>query len=157
MKQLLVAAMLLLAGCSSNGQASWQTAEVKDLDSGAVVVLGEVLPQTTTIVTLWSVWCVPCRQELPHLEKLKKSDGAISVVGINIGDDESSTREFLDELGVTFANYRDEDASLLTALKVPAVPATFIIDAEQKIVWKHLGALNQDDLSAAIDTYVQVG
>ena len=93
MKRVLVAAvLLLLAGCSSDGEARWQTAEVKDLDSGAVVVLGEVLPQTTTIVTLWSVWCVPCRQELPHLEKLKQSDGAISVVGVNIGDDEASTR-----------------------------------------------------------------
>ncbi|MFM8870790.1 MAG: TlpA family protein disulfide reductase [Actinomycetota bacterium] len=157
MKQLLVAAVLLLAGCSSNSQASWQTAEVKDLDNGAVVVLGEVLPQTTSIVTLWSVWCVPCRQELPHLERLEESDGAISVVGINIGDDEASTREFLNELGVTFANYRDEDAALLTSLKVPAVPATFIVDSKQEIVWKHLGALNQDDLTAAIDRYAQVG
>ena len=152
MKRLLVVATLLLSACSggTSTSGSWQSTQVVDAVSGTEVVLRDTLPEQLTFLALWSVWCGPCKEELPRLEKVFQ-DGTASVIGINIGDDSAAVADYVKSINVSFPMYRDENSDLLSALKVPAVPATFALDGEGTIVWSHLGALSAEELQSTID------
>lgn len=152
MRKRALAMVLLLAACSGNGStsSSWRATNVVDAVSGKSVTLKDALPEQVTFMALWSVWCGPCKEELPRLEQVFK-EHQVAVVGVNIGDDADAVSEYVRSINVSFPMYRDENSDLLSALKVPAVPATFAVDASGKIVWTHLGALSAEDLQSQVD------
>ena len=47
--------------------------------------------------------------------------------------------------------YWDETGDLLTALKIPSVPATLAVDENGDIIWFHLGALSAAELDAKVN------
>jgi len=54
----------------------------------------------TTLITVWATWCVPCRAELPHIEKLyqtTKERKDIRVVTFNIDENPGLVQPFLSE------------------------------------------------------------
>ena len=53
---------------------------------------------------------------------------------------------FVESVGVTWDMGRDPDASILQSLGGTALPTTVLLDANGKIVYQHLGALDVDDL-----------
>jgi thiol-disulfide isomerase/thioredoxin len=56
-------------------------------------------------VNLWGTWCIPCRAEMPHIQRLydeAKSVGDRLVLTVNIDEDVELTRKFLSENGYTF-------------------------------------------------------
>ena len=72
-------------------------------------------------------------------------------VGVDIGEDPAAAQAFLDELGVTFPQYADEDGELTDALGIAALPVTLVVDADGQIATTHLGPMSVDDLHAALD------
>jgi thiol-disulfide isomerase/thioredoxin len=108
------------------------------------------------VVTVWAVWCEPCRKELPVLDALaRERDGTVAVVGLNHGDEPARARAFLDDLGVTFPSWRDPDGRLVTALGVGSLPATFVVDASGAIVWRRLGVVTPDEVQTTVDAVTQ--
>ncbi|MFV0279440.1 MAG: thiol:disulfide interchange protein TlpA [Rhodoblastus sp.] len=87
------------------------------------------------LVNLWATWCVPCREEMPALDKLQAKLGSkdFEVVAINIDTARlERAREFLKEISVkTLAFYHDPKADvfyrLRTAGKVVGLPSTFLV------------------------------
>lgn len=75
----------------------------------------------TLLVNLWATWCVPCRAEMPALDRLQaKMGGAeFEVVAINIDTgDETKPVKFLKEIGVkSIALHRDETMGVFNDLK----------------------------------------
>jgi thiol-disulfide isomerase/thioredoxin len=96
-----------------------------------------------TVVSMWATWCGPCKKELPMLEEL--AGEGVSVVGVNVGDSPDAVADFLDEFGITFANYIDVDGELMSDLDVPSVPATMIV-VDGELVWKNLGEVTRADI-----------
>jgi thiol-disulfide isomerase/thioredoxin len=76
----------------------------------------------TVLVNLWATWCVPCRAEMPALDRLQaKLGGAdFEVVAVNIDTSRlDRPKAFLDEAGVKSLNrYADSSADSFEALKV---------------------------------------
>lgn len=95
-----------------------------------------------TVVNVWASWCVPCRQEHPILDEVAK-DTRIRLVGINYKDDPENARRFLGQLGNPFAAV-GTDPRGRTAIDwgVYGVPETFVITADGKIAYKHIGPLS---------------
>ncbi len=92
----------------------------------------------TVLLNLWATWCVPCREEMPHLDSLQASMGSevFEVVAVNVdtGSDEKP-RKFLNEIGIeklTF--YQDPTLGIFNDLKkrglVLGLPVTLLVDAE---------------------------
>ena len=75
----------------------------------------------------------------------------VSFVGVDIGEDPAAAQAFLDELGVTFPQYADEEAELTDALGTAALPVTLIVGDDGRISTTHIGPLSVDDLHAALD------
>lgn len=88
------------------------------------------------LVNLWATWCVPCREEMPALDRLQKDMGSdlFEVVAINIDTgDVEKPKAFLAETGVaSLAFYRDATMGSFNTLKKQGLafglPVTVLVD-----------------------------
>lgn len=91
------------------------------------------------LLNLWATWCVPCRLEMPALDKLNAemgADGRFSVVAVNIDTRNlEKPRDFLKEIEVkSLAYFADPSAKVFQDLKSAGrafgMPTTVLIDAK---------------------------
>lgn len=95
------------------------------------------------VLNIWATWCVPCRTEMPSIERLQAlfSPDSFKVVAVSI--DESGpdvVRAFRDELGLTFDILHDQTRAIERVYQTTGVPETFVIDHRGRIVKKLIGA-----------------
>ncbi|SCY58919.1 thiol:disulfide interchange protein TlpA [Microvirga guangxiensis] len=91
----------------------------------------------TILVNLWATWCVPCREEMPALDKLEAEFGGsdFQVVAINVDTrNTDKPKAWLQENGIgKLAYYADPSGKLLQVLQksghVVGLPTTFMVDA----------------------------
>jgi len=92
----------------------------------------------TVLVNLWATWCVPCRIEMPALDRLQAARGGdrFQVVAVNVDLKNSErARAFLDETGVkNLAFYSDPTNSSLAKMKQRGLafglPTTLLFDGK---------------------------
>lgn len=95
------------------------------------------------LLNIWATWCVPCREEMPALDKLETKLGGkdFDVVAINIdkgGADKAAA--FLEETGAKrIALYTDPTGKLFSTLKAVGMPTTLIIDRNGKEIARLIG------------------
>ena len=106
------------------------------------------------LVSMWAVWCQPCRRELPELQKISLADEGVDVLAVNVGDDPERIAEYLDEMSLELPVAIDPVGDLLTALDVGTVPATVLFDRDGTILWSHLGAVSADQVEAALSEFI---
>jgi len=96
-----------------------------------------------TIVNFWATWCPPCRAEIPDLIALQaKYRDRLQVIGIS--QDEAGV-----EVVKRFATEHDINYPIVMASPeldklfpgVSALPTSFVIDRDGRIVQKHVGML----------------
>lgn len=87
------------------------------------------------LLNLWATWCIPCRQEMPALDRLEAKRGGpdFQVVAINIDTARlDRPKAFLHEIGVkSLAFYADNTANVFQILKqdgkVLGLPTTILV------------------------------
>ncbi len=87
-------------------------------------------------MNLWATWCVPCRAEMPALDRLQKTKGGadFQVVTVNVDTgDPAKPAAFLQEIGTTgLPDYRDPKMAFFNQLKTRGLafglPTTLILD-----------------------------
>jgi thiol-disulfide isomerase/thioredoxin len=90
----------------------------------------------TVLLNLWATWCVPCRKEMPALDKLEGKLGSdkFAVVAINIDTrDADKPKTFLKDANLTrLGNFHDEKAGVFQELKgiglALGMPTSVLID-----------------------------
>ncbi len=95
------------------------------------------------LLNIWATWCLPCRKEMPDLERLQAElgSGTFEVVALSVdrGGLEAS-KKFLDQIKVTkLGLYADPSGRAGSTLKVIGMPATLLIDAEGREIGRLLG------------------
>ncbi|MEO1329632.1 MAG: DsbE family thiol:disulfide interchange protein [Pseudomonadota bacterium] len=99
-----------------------------------------------TVVNIWASWCAPCRVEHPQLMALAES-GKARIVGIDYKDQPEKARAFLAELGDPFDTVLyDPDGEAATAFGITGVPETFVVDAEGRITYRHVGQITASEV-----------
>lgn len=103
-----------------------------------------------SLVNVWASWCVPCRVEMPLLVELAQTN-SVPIHGINLKDKPAAALRFLAELGDPYDRI-GADSSGRTSIDwgVYGVPETFVIDAEGRIAYKHVGPFNRRSLEEDI-------
>ena len=85
----------------------------------------------TVLLNLWATWCVPCRAEMPALDKLQARLGSaeFAVVPVNIDQQRlDRARGFFKEIGATnLPYYADKSADILRVLNGKGLPTTVLI------------------------------
>ncbi len=92
----------------------------------------------TVLVNLWATWCVPCRAEMPALDRLEAALGSdtFSVVAVNVDQNTPErARAFLGEIGVSrLAFYADPTFAIFNELKkrglALGLPTTILVDGK---------------------------
>lgn len=84
------------------------------------------------VLNLWASWCLPCRKEMPAIEKAyeRYKDQGLIVVGLNMTsqDSVSDVRAFVEQLGLTFPIVLDRDGAVSERYQLLGLPSTFFID-----------------------------
>lgn len=98
------------------------------------------------LLNFWATWCPPCRAEMPDMQKFHENTD-VKILAVNLIDTESNpdvVPEFLNELGITFPVLLDEASELANEYEIVAYPTSFMIDADGRIQFKAMGAINYD-------------
>ena len=119
------------------------------------------------LLNLWATWCVPCREEMPSLDRLQAAAGGadFEVVAINIDTARLERRKsFLNDIGVkSLAFYADPSADVFRALKqagkVVGLPTSILLDAKGCDIGALAGAAAWDspDARRLIDAVLPPG
>jgi cytochrome c biogenesis protein CcmG, thiol:disulfide interchange protein DsbE len=114
-----------------------------DLATGDSVSLRERYRGAVTLVNIWATWCVPCRVEMPAMEKLHQSLGPhgfkIAAISIDEGSPED-VRAFGRELDLTFDLLQDRSTKVQQIYQTTGVPESFLLNREGLIVKRVIGA-----------------
>ena len=100
------------------------------------------------LLNVWATWCVPCRQEMPTLDRLQARLGGKDFLVMALSIDRKgieAMRDFYGEVGVeNLAIYVDPSGKGSQALSIPGVPTTLLIDQEGREVARKMGAAEWD-------------
>ncbi|HYN26526.1 MAG TPA: redoxin domain-containing protein [Pyrinomonadaceae bacterium] len=117
------------------------------------------------VVNFWATWCDPCREEFPDLVKLyqqfrPKGLDMIAVSLDDLADIKTEVPKFLRQMRATMPAYLlnvpdpDQIISTVDPQWSGALPATFLYDAEGKVVFKHFGRIKPLELRTVIERLV---
>jgi thiol-disulfide isomerase/thioredoxin len=89
----------------------------------------------------WASWCKPCRASFPWMNSLlsKYPADKFTVITINLDAETSEMQRFLDKIPATFDIYQDASGSIAEKFQLEAMPTSYLIDADGKVVGKHIG------------------
>lgn len=147
----LLVSLLAAASCASGGSAAGMPDVVLPAASGTDSLNPAELREPT-LINLWATWCIPCKRELPDLERIHSDPtNAARIIGVNVGDDEASVRKYINDLGLTFEQYIDLDGIVESALRVSTLPATAVIGADGRLIEVHQGVLDEAGFRALIE------
>lgn len=123
------------------------------------------------LVNFWATWCPPCRMEIPELLELQKEFGdRLQIVGISEDDDPpESVEKFAQQKRMTYPIVMATKELVHSYGGVPALPTTFVVNTEGRVVTKHSGLYPRDyyeqeirsllgmQIYARVETFVDTG
>ncbi|MGH9689033.1 MAG: TlpA disulfide reductase family protein [Candidatus Acidiferrales bacterium] len=112
---------------------------VNDLD-GQLVSTAQ-LHGKVVIVNFWATWCPPCQEEIPEMMELQKEfQGKLQIVGVSMDDGPpAGVKDFADKIGMNYPIVMGSDALSEEYGGIPALPTSFVVDPEGRVVQKHVG------------------
>ena len=98
------------------------------------------------LVNFWATWCVPCRVEMPALDRLQKALPRLVVVTVATGrNPPPAITKFLSEAGATgLAVWRDPDQALAHQIGIFGLPVTLIVNPDGAEVGRLIGGAAWD-------------
>ena len=129
-----------------------------DLDNGATRRLREWQGKVL-LVNFWATWCLPCRQEIPLLQRARDQyrDRDLEVIGVAF-DEEGSVKAFRDQLAIRYPLLLalDDPFTLLanSGNEVGGLPHSVLLDRNGNILTSHTGIFTPDQLEELIETHL---
>ena len=115
---------------------------LEDID-GNLFTLSDNLGKGPVILCFWATWCTPCKQELPHLQKLHEKYAEKGLKLISISEDspksQSKIKPFVRSKRLTFQTLLDPNGEVLRLFQGKALPYRVIFNRKGEIVESHQG------------------
>jgi len=105
------------------------------------------------LLNFWATWCGPCKIETPWLVELQKEYGSqgLQVVGIAMDDSgKDDIEKFAKDMGVNYPVLLGKEAVGDAYGGVPALPESFFIGRNGKIVERIIGLKGRGEIEDAI-------
>ncbi|MDR1930145.1 MAG: TlpA family protein disulfide reductase [Treponema sp.] len=107
-------------------------------------------------LNIWATWCGPCRAEMPSMEFLYRryKDRGLELLALNLQESRREVESFMRDNKLTFPAALDQDGSIGNRYGIRAIPTTFILDRQGRVVLRLAGSVNWNnpDIFAAVET-----
>lgn len=114
--------------------------ELPALSTGEVITDNVFLGEPA-LLNVWATWCYSCRIEHPYLLQLAES--GVKIIGLNYKDEPSKAQRWLADLGDPYRlTISDTEGSLGLDLGVYGAPETFVVSAEGRVLYRHVGVVD---------------
>jgi len=101
------------------------------------------------LLNIWATWCVPCREEMPTLDRLQKQLGGkhfeVAALSIDQGGVEK-VRKFYNQINIDQLKiYVDDSMSATRSLGVIGIPATLLLAPDGQELGRFVGPADWDN------------
>ncbi len=135
---------------------------MEDLDGNTFTT--DDLRGKVTLVNFWATWCGPCRAEIPDLVKLQERyPDQLQVIGVSTDEGPAQmVEDFATQYGINYPVVMTTPELNQAFPGVMALPTSFIVDPEGRVVKTHVGLISAGVLEqetrflAALDPSITV-
>jgi thiol-disulfide isomerase/thioredoxin len=116
--------------------------QVKDIDGKDLSL--QAYKGKVILLNFWATWCGPCRAEIPGLVDLqsKYKDG-LQIIGMAVDeDDDTELRDVVKSEAINYPVAITPGKIRMAYGGIAALPTLFVINAEGRVVQKHVGLYN---------------
>lgn len=164
MRSIKIAALALCSvglACAQAGAAEvGSPAPMYSLPTATGKVDTASLKGKLVYVDFWASWCVPCKQSFPWMNEMqaKYGDRGLHVLAINVDGKQVDADKFLGQVPAKFQVAFDPAGVTPKQFAVKAMPTSYLVDGEGRVVYVHAGFRESDQKSieaaivAALDT-----
>ncbi len=99
------------------------------------------------IINFWATWCPPCRRELPSMNRAWKKikNEGIVMLAVDVGEDEDTVFTFMADYPIDFTVLLDSSGDVSARWPLLALPTTFVLDREGRLVYQAIGGREWDN------------
>jgi cytochrome c biogenesis protein CcmG/thiol:disulfide interchange protein DsbE len=100
-----------------------------DTLDGQTITLSDLQGQVV-LINFWASWCLPCREEMPAIQRVYEQyrDQGFVVLAVNLQEQDAHVAAFVDQLELTFPVLMDRDGDVFDRYRIMALPSTFFVD-----------------------------
>ncbi len=107
------------------------------------------------LVNIWASWCLPCRSEMPAMQRLynEYSSRGFTILAVNATNQDNleQIENFIQENNLTFPIFFDQKGSVSNLYNVRSLPSSFFIDEEGIIQDVVIGGMPESLLRIRIE------
>jgi len=98
------------------------------------------------VVNFWASWCKPCLRELPEFDRwnAELTDDEVVFAAISVDQRKRLAERFAQKAGLSLPIYHDGADGLARSLDLPALPCTYVLDANGDIAAINEGGSAED-------------
>jgi thiol-disulfide isomerase/thioredoxin len=99
------------------------------------------------LLNIWATWCVPCRKEMPMLDRLQAALGGadFEVVALSIDRRMDTVRKFFTEVRIQkLAMFLDSSGKVPRELAAVGLPTTLLLDRQGREIGRLIGPAEWD-------------
>jgi thiol-disulfide isomerase/thioredoxin len=100
------------------------------------------------LLNVWATWCLPCRKEMPSLDRLQQKFDPAKFLVLTLSIDRAgipAVNKFYADLGLkSLGIYVDQTSAALHQLGLIGIPATLLINSDGKEIGRKLGPAEWD-------------
>lgn len=110
------------------------------------------------LVNFWASWCGPCREEMPEIVRVadEQADNGLTVVAVNLQENDGQVREFADEFGMEFPIVIDRTGEVASAWRIggpiQGIPSSYFVDETGVVRARVFGPMDRDALAENLAT-----
>jgi thiol-disulfide isomerase/thioredoxin len=122
-------------------------------------LVGDV-PDTSgkvVLVDFWASWCAPCKASFPVYSRLQSAYAGrgLTIVAVSVDDSPEAYASFVAKLKPTFTTVHDAGHKLVSAVQVPTMPTSYLVDRAGRVRFVHAafhGEQTERELRREIET-----
>lgn len=100
------------------------------------------------LLNVWATWCIPCRKEMPTLDRLQTALGGAEFEVLPVSIDRGGidvVRKFYSEIGIKkLGMFLDASSEVSGKLRVAGLPTTLLVDTKSREVGRLIGPAEWD-------------
>ena len=122
---------------------------------GALTLAG--LKGKPTLLSFWTTWCPYCLRQTPLLVEAydRWAEAGVNFAGVNVGEASAQVLPYLETHAIPYPVGMDETGTIAAAYAVRGFPTSYFLDAEGRVVARHVGQLSAEDIDSYLSQITQ--